>query len=208
MPPHHPASAEPPARIVLLRHGETEWSRTGRHTGVTDVALTERGEQRARAAAPLLAQRTVGLVLASPRQRAILTAALAGFDDQTRIEPDLAEFDYGAYEGLTSAEIAEQRPGWDLWRDGTPPGSTPGETAADVRVRVQRVIDRVLPVVEGGGDVLLVAHGHVLRALGAAWIGLPPEGGASLVLSTASLSELGFEHGNHVLESWNRVPKE
>lgn len=208
MPPHHPASAEPPATILLLRHGETEWSRTGRHTGVTDVPLTERGEQRARAAAPLLAHRRVGLVLASPRQRAIRTAALAGFGEQTRIESDLAEFDYGAYEGLTSARIAEQRPGWDLWRDGTPPGATPGETAADVRARVQRVIDRVLPVVEGGSDVLLVAHGHVLRALGAAWIGLPPEGGASLVLSTASVSELGFEHGNRVLESWNRVPEE
>lgn len=208
MPPHHPTSAAPPAQIVLLRHGETEWSRTGRHTGVTDIPLTERGEQRARAAAPLLAGRSVGLVLASPRQRAIRTAALAGFGERTQIEPDLAEFDYGAYEGLTSPQIAEQRPGWDLWRDGTPPGATPGENAAEVRVRVQRVIDRALPIVGGGADVLLVAHGHVLRALGAAWIDLPPEGGASLVLSTASLSELGFEHGNHVLESWNRVPQD
>lgn len=208
MPPHHPTSAEPPAQIVLLRHGETEWSRTGRHTGVTDVALTERGEQRAAAAAPLLAHRTVGLVLTSPRRRAIRTAALAGFGDGAQIDPDLAEFDYGAYEGLTSPQIAEQRPGWDLWRDGTPPGATPGETAAEVRVRVQRVIDRALPTVEDGRDVLLVAHGHVLRALGAAWIDLPPEGGASLVLSTASVSALGFEHGNRVLESWNLVPQD
>lgn len=208
MPPHHPTSAAPPAQIVLLRHGETEWSRTGRHTGLTDVTLTERGEQRARAAAPLLAHRTFGLVLASPRQRAIRTAALAGFGGRTQIEPDLAEFDYGAYEGLTSPQIAEHRPGWDLWRDGTPPGVTPGETAAEVRVRVQRVVDRALPLVEKGTDVLLVAHGHVLRALGAAWIDLPPEGGAALVLSTASLSELGFEHGNRVLESWNRVPQD
>lgn len=184
---------------MLLRHGETEWSRLGRHTGVTDVPLTAEGERRASALRPVLASRDFGLVLTSPRRRAVRTAELAGFAGRIERTEDLAEFDYGAYEGLTSPQIDEQRPGWDLWRDGGPEG----ETAAQVRVRVDRVIVRAQRVLDAGQEVLLVAHGHVLRALGAAWIDLPPEGGARFVLSTAGLAELGHEHGNRVIDLWN-----
>jgi broad specificity phosphatase PhoE len=197
--PHHPYPDAKPPQIVLLRHGETEWSRTGKHTGRTDVPLTPEGERRAAALEPVLADREFGLVLASPRQRAVRTAELAGFGGRIETTEDLAEFDYGAYEGLTSPQIAEERPGWDLWRDGAPEG----ETAAEVRVRVERVIARAQRVLDDGRDVLLVAHGHVLRALGAAWIDLPPEGGSRLVLSTAGLAELGHEHGNRVIDLWN-----
>ncbi|MBW4043266.1 MAG: histidine phosphatase family protein [Acidobacteria bacterium] len=199
MSPHHPNPTPTPPQIVLLRHGETEWSRSGRHTGRTDVPLTAEGERRAGALRPVLASRDFALVLSSPRQRAVRTAELAGFEGRIERTEDLAEFDYGVYEGLTSDRIAEQRPGWDLWRDGAPEG----ETAAEVRVRVERVIARAQRVIDGGRDVLLVAHGHVLRALGAAWIDLPPEGGARLVLSTAGLAELGYEHENRVIDLWN-----
>jgi broad specificity phosphatase PhoE len=186
-------------QLVLLRHGETAWSRDGKHTGATDVPLTDEGERRARALRPVLADRDFGLVLTSPRQRAVRTAELAGFADRLERTDDLVEFDYGDYEGLTSDEIHKTRPEWDLWRDGAPGG----ETAAEVRVRVERVIARAQPVLDGGADVLAVAHGHVLRALAAAWIDLPPEGGAKLVLSTAGLAELGHEHGNRVIDLWN-----
>lgn len=201
--PHHPYPVLSPPQLVLLRHGETEWSRTGKHTGVTDVPLTAEGERRARALAPVLAHRTFALVLSSPRQRAVRTAELAGFGGRVEQTEDLAEFDYGGYEGLTSAQIHETRPDWDLWRDGAPSGATPGETADQVRVRVERVIARAQPLLDQGRDVLAVAHGHVLRALAAAWIDLPPEGGSRLVLSTAAIGELGFEHGNRVIDLWN-----
>ena len=204
--PHHPYPDLKPPQLVLLRHGETEWSRIGKHTGVTDVPLTEEGERRARAVAPVLARRRFGLVLSSPRQRAVRTAELAGFAGRIEQTEDLVEFDYGAYEGLTSDQIHERRPDWDLWRDGAPAGDTPGETAAQVRARVERVIARAQPVLDEGRDVLAVAHGHVLRALAAAWIDLPPDGGARLVLSTAALGELGFEHGNRVVDLWNATP--
>ena len=206
MAPHHPYPAAKPPQVVLLRHGETEWSLNGRHTGVTDLPLTEEGERRARAVGPVIAGRDFGLVLCSPRRRAMRTAELAGYGDRLETTEDLAEFDYGAYEGLTTPQIHQQRPGWDLWRDGTPPGETPGETAGQVRVRVERVLARAQPVLDEGRDVLLVAHGHVLRAVGAAWIGLPPDGGARLVLSTAGLAELGFEHDQRVIDLWNAVP--
>ncbi|MGN6446954.1 histidine phosphatase family protein [Amnibacterium sp.] len=199
MAPHHPYPVLHPPQLVLLRHGETEWSRTGKHTGSTDIPLTDEGERRASALRPVLADRRFGLVLSSPLQRAVRTAELAGFAGRIELTDDLVEFDYGAYEGLTSAEIAEIRPGWDLWRDGAPEG----ETAAAVRVRVERVIARAQTVLDDGHDVLLVAHGHVLRALAAAWIDLPPEGGARLVLSTAGLAELGYEHENRVIDLWN-----
>ena len=195
-----------PGQLVLLRHGETEWSRSGRHTSVTDLPLTEDGERRARAVAPVLAHRDFALVLASPRRRAHRTAELAGFAGRIETTDDLVEFDYGAYEGLTSDQIHEQRPGWDLWRDGTPHGATPGESPAQVRLRVDRVIARAEPVLQQGRDVLAVAHGHVLRALAAGWIGLPPDGGGRLVLGTAGLGALGHEHGNRVIDLWNVQP--
>jgi len=206
MAPHHPYPSVRPPQVVLVRHGETEWSRTGRHTGFTDVGLTEEGERRARAVGPVIAEREFGLVLTSPRQRAVRTAELACYAGRFDTTEDLAEFDYGAYEGLTTPQIREQRPDWDLWRDGAPPGETPGETAGQVRVRVERVLARAQPVLDEGRDVLLVAHGHVLRALGAAWIGLAPDGGANLVLSTAGIAELGFEHGKRVIDLWKAVP--
>jgi len=206
MAPHHPYPSVKPPQLVLLRHGETEWSLNGRHTGVTDLPLTEEGERRARAVRPVLAERNFGLVLASPRRRALRTAELAGYEGRIEIDDDLVEFDYGAYEGLTTPQIQERHPGWDLWRDGTPPGETPGETAEEVRTRVERVISRAERVMHGGADVLCVAHGHVLRALAAAWIDLPPDGGARLVLSTAGLAELGYEHDNRIIDLWNVVP--
>jgi broad specificity phosphatase PhoE len=197
--PHHPYPALKPPQLVLVRHGETEWSRSGKHTSVTDIPLTAEGERRARALAPVLADRDFGRVFSSPRRRAVTTAELAGFAGRIELTDDLVEFDYGDYEGRTSADIDAERPGWDLWRDGAPKG----ETAAEVRVRVERVIARAQPVLDSGRDVLAVAHGHVLRALGAAWIDLPPEGGSRLVLSTAAMAELGFEHGNRVIDLWN-----
>jgi probable phosphoglycerate mutase len=206
MAPHHPYPSVKPPQLVLLRHGETEWSLNGRHTGVTDIPLTEEGERRARAVRPVLAERNIGLVLSSPRRRALRTAELAGYEGRIEIDDDLVEFDYGAYEGLTTPQIEEQHPGWDLWRDGAPPGETPGETAEQVRTRVERVIARAERVMDDGADVLCVAHGHVLRALAAAWIDLPPDGGARLVLSTAGLAAMGYEHGNRIIDLWNVVP--
>lgn len=199
MSPHHPHPSTSLPQLVLVRHGETAWSRSGQHTGRTDIPLTAEGERRASALRPVLAGRDFGLVLSSPRQRALRTAELAGFAGRIELTEDLAEFDYGVYEGLTSDQIAERRPGWDLWRDGAPEG----ETAAEVRVRVERVIARAQSVLDAGRDVLVFAHGHVLRALGAAWIDLPPEGGARLVLSTAGRAELGYEHENRVIDLWN-----
>jgi broad specificity phosphatase PhoE len=183
-------------RIVLARHGETEWSASGKHTSTTDVPLTERGRADARGLSERLAGREFALVLASPRIRARETAELAGFE--SRIEPDLAEIDYGDYEGLTTPEIREERPGWLLWSDGSPGGETPAEAGA----RVDRVIARALAA---DGDVALFAHGHILRILAARWLELPPERGGSFALETAALSELGFERENRVIARWNAI---
>jgi probable phosphoglycerate mutase len=177
--------------IVLIRHGATEWSTSGKHTSRTDIALTEAGREAARG---LTLPRDFALVLSSPRLRARETAELAGF--QPEVEPDLVEIDYGDYEGRTTPEIREERPGWTLWRDGSPGG----ETLAQAGERADRVIARALAV---DGDVALFAHGHILRVLAARWIGLPPERGASLKLDTASISELGFERENRVITRWN-----
>lgn len=197
------AGLDTPARIVLVRHGQTEWSVTGQHTGVTDIPLTAEGEEEARQLGAVFGRHPFGLVLASPRQRAQRTAVLAGYPD-FEVEPDLAEYDYGAYEGLTSSQIVERHGGeWNLWFDGVPAGATPGETPEQVRARVLRVMGRACDTLRQGKDVLLVAHGHILRAFGAAWIGLPPSGGSALVLGTASLSVLGFEHADPVIRRWN-----
>jgi probable phosphoglycerate mutase len=178
--------------IVLARHGETAWSAAGKHTSTTDLPLTERGREAARGLGARLAGREFALVLASPRRRAVDTARLAGYEPE--LEPDLVELDYGPYEGRTTAEIREERPGWTVWED---PG---GETLAQAAARADRVIARALAA---EGDVALFAHGHILRILGARWLGLPPERGASFKLGTASLSELGFERETRAFESWN-----
>jgi broad specificity phosphatase PhoE len=182
--------------IVLVRHGETEWSRNGRHTGLTDLPLTEEGERQAAAVAPRLAGREFALVLVSPRQRARRTAELAGFGDRAEPDDDLREREYGDYEGRTTKDIRVERPGWDVWRDDIPNGETLEQLAA----RADRVIERALAA---DGDTLLFAHSHFLRELGARWIGLDPTGGGKLTLGTATLSTLGFERERRVLRAWN-----
>ncbi len=195
------------ARLVLVRHGETEWSLSGRHTSVTDLPLTRNGEAEASAIAEVLNGHRFGLALSSPRQRARRTAELAGYGEVIRIDENLAEFDYGAYEGLTTPQIRELRGGpWNLWRNGVPAGRTPGESALDVQRRAYAVIDRALETMWDGEDVIVFAHGHILRALGAAWLGLRAEDGSAFTLNTATVSVLGFEHGIPVVKRWNCPP--
>lgn len=182
------------SRAVLLRHGATEWSLSGQHTGRTDLPLVPEGEAQAKAVGQLLAGFTFAQVLASPLQRAMVTGRLAGFDPEA--EPDLMEWDYGAYEGRTTPEIWVERPGWNLWTDGVPDG----ERAADVGHRADRVIERVR---QTEGDTLLVAHGHLLRVLAARWVGLPPAGGRLLSLDAGSTSVLGWERDTPVVLAWN-----
>jgi probable phosphoglycerate mutase len=183
-------------RVALVRHGETEWSASGRHTSVTDVELTEAGVAAARALGERLAGRRFALVLTSPRTRARVTCELAGYGAQAGIDDDLVEWDYGDYEGLTTPQIRESVPGWTVWTHESPGG----ETAAQVGARADRVIERAT---QADGDVALFAHGHFLRVLGARWIGLAPESGALLGLDTAALCELGFERENRVIWLWN-----
>ena len=200
-------TSERPGELVLVRHGETEWSKSGQHTGRTDIPLTDHGIEQAKRAGRYLADRTFALALSSPLQRARDTAALVGVDPD--LDEDLLEWDYGAYEGLTTPQIKVLRHGpWDLWTDGVPAGDTPGENAAEVRVRVERILDRARPVLADGQDAIVVAHGHVLRALGAAWIRLAPQDGAVLKLGTASVSVLGYEHGRPVVDTWNLQPRD
>jgi broad specificity phosphatase PhoE len=189
--------------LILLRHGETEWSASGRHTGRTDIPLTARGEAAAEALAPVLAQRHIAATFSSP---ALRTAELACLRD-IKLDPDLWEWDYGGYEGRTTAEIQQERPGWYLWRDGVIPGDAahPGETVAQVGARVDAVLTRVRPLL-ADGDVALVAHGHVLRVLTARWLGLGPDGGRLFRLNTGTLSLLGAEHDHPVITWWNVPP--
>ena len=194
--------------LILLRHGETEWSRDGRHTGRTDVPLTWRGEEQATAVRPLLANRKIVRVLTSPAGRARRTAELAGLDP-ARATPGLWEWDYGAYEGRTTPGIQRERPGWYLWRDGVEPdmtaGGLPGETVEQVGDRVDGVLADVRPSL-ADGDVALVAHGHVLRVLTARWLDLPPQDGRLFKLGTATVSTLATEHGHPVIATWNAPP--
>ena len=167
-------------QLILIRHGETEWSAAGRHTGRTDLPLTAHGEAAATALAPALARLRLRAVFTSPAARAVRTAELAGLHG-ARPDADLQEWDYGGYEGLTTAQIRAGRPGWDLWRDGVIPGDAgrPGETIEQVAARADAVLDRVRPLLAGdGGDVALVAHGHLLRVLTARWLRLGPPAGA------------------------------
>jgi probable phosphoglycerate mutase len=192
----------PVGEIVVVRHGQTEWSRSGQHTGVTDLPLLPEGEDQALALKPLLAERTFVEVRVSPRRRAEHTAELAGLT-ATAVDDDLVEFDYGGYEGRTTADISRElgRP-WSVWRDGVVPGATPGETVADVGRRVDRVLDRVRPRLTDG-DVALFAHGHVLRVLTARWLDLGPEQGALFALPAGRVGVLGFEHERPVLTAWS-----
>ena len=196
--------------LILLRHGETEWSREGRHTGRTDIPLTAKGAADAAALAPEVAKRLAGsrlvAVFSSPAQRAQRTARLAGLT-VTATDPDLWEWDYGGYEGITTAQIQREWPGWSLWRDGVIPGDAdhPGETVEEVGARVDRVLKRAEPLLTQG-DVALVAHGHVLRVLTARWLGLPPTGGRLFRLDTGTVSTLGAEHDEPVIASWNVPP--
>ncbi|MET0496411.1 MAG: histidine phosphatase family protein [Actinoplanes sp.] len=183
--------------IVLVRHGQTEWSANGRHTSFTDLELTSEGERQARVAGERLAGRSFAAVISSPRRRALHTAELAGLAVSETTE-DLAEWNYGHYEGVTTATIHETNPGWSLWSDGAPGGETPDQVGA----RLDRVLARARSFLEQG-DVALIAHGHSLRVAGARWIGLPASGGGLLKLGTATLSTLGFEHAQQVIDTWN-----
>ena len=183
--------------VVLVRHGETEWSRSGKHTGRTDIPLAERGRQDARAVGDALRNRTFALVLTSPLTRAAETCRLAGFGEVAVQRDELREWDYGAYEGRTTAEIRRERPGWTLWRDGVPEG----ESIEEVAARVDRVIPELRSI---DGDALLFAHGHVLRILAARWLGLDPSGGRLFALDPATLSALGYERETPVVRLWNQ----
>jgi broad specificity phosphatase PhoE len=196
----------PMGELILVRHGETEWSRTLRHTGRTDVPLTTAGEAAAAALAPMLAARPIHAVFTSPAQRAVRTAALAGLTGAKQ-DPDLWEWDYGGYEGRTTADIQAERPGWYLWRDGVIPGDAahPGETVAQVGARADAVLGRVRPLL-ADGDVALVSHGHLLRVLTARYLGLEPRAGRLFRLDTGTLCTLGSEHGEPVICTWNLPP--
>jgi broad specificity phosphatase PhoE len=192
--------------LILLRHGETEWSRTRRHTGRTDILLTPAGEAEAATLAPALAARPVAAVFTSPLQRAARTAELAGLSNAKQ-DPDLQEWDYGGYEGLTTEEIRSHRPGWYLWRDGVVPGDAahPGEPVEQVGARADAVLTRARPFLEEG-DVVLVSHGHMLRVLTARWLKLVPADGRLFLLDTGTLCTLGSEHDvltEPVITSWN-----
>jgi broad specificity phosphatase PhoE len=187
-------------RIIVVRHGETAWSREKRHTGRSDIPLTAEGREQARALVAQLASLDFAAVLVSPLQRARETCELAGFAERAVVEPDLIEWDYGEYEGMTSAEIEQRRPGWALFGDGV----VGGETIGDVAARAERVIVRVRAV---EGDVLLFGHGHQLRIITALWLEFPAAAAQHLQLATASPSMLGFEHDWTALLSWNGLQR-
>lgn len=182
-------------RVFLVRHGETEWSRSGRHTSVTDLPLTPEGERIATSLRDRLAGESFDLVLTSPRQRARRTAELAGFPD-AEVDDDLVEWNYGDYEGITTAEIRETVPGWTVWDNPVPHG----ETAADVATRLDRVNARLAAV---PGDVLVFGHSHALRGLTARWLELDVTEGRHFVLNTATISTLGWERGSPAIHRWN-----
>ena len=192
--------SQPLLSIYMARHGETAWSLSGQHTGLTDLPLTERGERNARALGERLKGLTFTRVFTSPLQRARRTCELAGFGSVATVDRELVEWNYGECEGLTTADIRKKRPDWQLFRDGGPGG----ESVAEVGARADRVLSR-LKAIDGG--VLVFSSGHISRVLGARWIGLDPAGGKLLFLSTASLSILGYEHGKNdpVLRLWNDV---
>jgi probable phosphoglycerate mutase len=184
--------------VVLVRHGETDWSRAGRHTGRTDVPLNETGRAEAEALAAELAGRRFALVLTSPLSRARETCRLAGLGEEARPRDELVEWDYGAYEGRTTVEIRSERPGWSLWRDGV----AGGETIAQVGARADRLI---VDLERADGDVVVFGHGHLLRVLGARWVGLDARDGRLFALGPASISALAYEHEWRVIRAWNEA---
>jgi probable phosphoglycerate mutase len=190
-------------QLILARHGETEWSRNGKHTGRTDLDLTARGVAQARELAPAIAAERPAHTLTSPAKRARNTAELAGLSNAIE-EPLLWEWDYGGYDGRSTPEIQQDRPGWDLWADGVVPGDNehPGETIEQVGARVDKVLDRIRPLL-ADGNVVLVAHAHVLRILTARWLDLRPLDGRLFRLNTATLSTLGTEHDRPAMLTWN-----
>jgi len=187
-----------PPRVHLVRHGATEWSVTGQHTGRTDIPLTEEGRRQAERLAARLARERFALVLVSPLARARETARITGFGDVAEVDPDLVEWDYGDYDGRTAAEIRRERPGWTPWHGGFPGG----ETLEEVAARADRVVARVRGV---DGDVALFAHGHILRVIAARWLEQPPIEAAHYYLATASLSMLGWERETPVIDRWNEA---
>jgi broad specificity phosphatase PhoE len=182
--------------VFTIRHGETAWSLSGRHTGTTDIPLTDKGRRLAEQMRPVLARNAFGLVLCSPMQRARETCELAGFSDEAVIDPDLVEWNYGEYEGLTPKQIHEVAPGWQIFRDGCPGGEAPEQVSA----MVDRVIARSRAA---DGDILLFAHGHVPRVLAARWIGLPAGGGQHFLLGTGTLCVLGYYREIPAVRIWN-----
>ena len=182
--------------LVLVRHGQTEWSLSGQHTGRSDIPLTEEGRRQAGLLREALRRRSFARVLTSPLSRAVDTCQLSGLGEGAEPDDGLLEWDYGEYEGITTPRIREGQPGWGLWRDGCPGGESPAQVGARA--------DRMLESIEGvEGDIALFAHGHILRVIAARWIGLGPEGGGLLALSTATLSALGFERERRVVRLWN-----
>jgi probable phosphoglycerate mutase len=185
--------------IVLVRHGQTAWSESGRHTGHTDLPLIEAGRQRARKLRSELAERTFSLVLCSPLRRAVETCRLAGYGDRAILCDDLREWDYGDYEGLTTPEILARDPSWDMWRNGFPGGEDPAQIAA----RADRVLSRLR---SAEGDALAFAHGHLLRVLATRWLRMEPAAGARFGLAPGTVSSLGCERETEVLTGWNWIP--
>jgi broad specificity phosphatase PhoE len=186
-----------PGELWLVRHGDTEWTGTGQHTSHTDVPLTEKGREQGRLLGTRLGGRKFALVLSSPLSRALDTCRLAGYGDAVEIDDDLREWDYGEYEGRTTADIRQERPGWTVWM-----GSPGGESLEDAGARARRVLERTAGQ---GNDAVLFSHGHFLRILGACWIGLGAEGGRLFALGTAALSVLGYERETRVFREWNRT---
>jgi len=191
----------PPFEIVLVRHGETEWSRTGRHTGHTDVPLTDEGRCEAEAIGAVLRERPFALVLTSPLERAAETCRLAGMGEAAVERDELREWDYGEYEGRKTGDIRQERPEWSLWRDGVPGG----ETLSEIGERADRVIEELRSV---EGDVAVFAHGHLLRVLAASWLGLEPAAGRLFALDAGTISVLGYERETAVLRGWNWKPRQ
>lgn len=188
-------------KLWLIRHGETEWSLSGAHTSRTDIPLTERGKERAAKIRDYLAQRKFSLVLTSPLKRARETCRIAGYADVAQIQENLREWDYGIFEGRTTADIRKDQPDWSIWDSPVPEG----EPLEHVAARAQKVIDRAL---QAGGDVALFAHAHILRILAATWLGLEPRGGRLFALGTGSVSTLAYEREARVISTWNRSLEE